>query len=82
MGWQKKGLGHSYDLISGHAFMSGARSRMILACMIYCKLCGVCNVAERVGKEPEEHKCCKHYEGSSKGMEAFAALELVKKVTA
>eukprot|EP00957_Ditylum_brightwellii_P095177 7248784-Ditylum_brightwellii.AAC.1 len=55
MGWQKKGSGHTYDLISGHAFMSGAWARMILAYMICCKLCGVCNVAERVGKEPEEH---------------------------
>ena len=79
MGWQKKGLGHTYDSISGHAFMSGARARKMLACMICCKLCSVCTVAEKVGKEPEEHECCKNYKGSSKGMEAFAALELVKK---
>eukprot|EP00957_Ditylum_brightwellii_P058961 4471219-Ditylum_brightwellii.AAC.1 len=31
MGWQKKGLGHTYDSISCHAFMSGAKARMILA---------------------------------------------------
>eukprot|EP00957_Ditylum_brightwellii_P083952 6381146-Ditylum_brightwellii.AAC.1 len=52
---------------------------MVLACMICYKLCGICNVAERVGKIPEEYKCCKSYDGSSKGMEAFAALELIKK---
>ena len=77
MGWQKKGSGHTYDSISGHAFMSGARARKILACMICCKLCGVCTVTEKVGKEPEEHECCKNYKGSSKGMEAFVVLELV-----
>eukprot|EP00957_Ditylum_brightwellii_P161135 12268930-Ditylum_brightwellii.AAC.1 len=31
MGWQKKGSGHTYYSISGHAFMSGARARKILA---------------------------------------------------
>eukprot|EP00957_Ditylum_brightwellii_P007295 554243-Ditylum_brightwellii.AAC.1 len=79
MGWQKKGLGHTYDSISGHALMSGARAKLILACMICCKFCGICNATERVGKVPEEHECCKNDEGSSKGMEAFAALELIKK---
>eukprot|EP00957_Ditylum_brightwellii_P040186 3040695-Ditylum_brightwellii.AAC.1 len=48
MGWQKKGSSHTYDSISGHAFMSRARARMILACMICCKLCGVCSVAEKL----------------------------------
>eukprot|EP00957_Ditylum_brightwellii_P009321 705230-Ditylum_brightwellii.AAC.1 len=74
MGWQKKGSGHTYNSISGHAFMPGARARHILACLICCKLFGVCNVAERVGKKPEEHKCCTNHERSSKGMGVLAVL--------
>eukprot|EP00957_Ditylum_brightwellii_P108055 8243763-Ditylum_brightwellii.AAC.1 len=66
MGWQKKGLGHTYDSISGHVFMSGARARKILACVICCKLCGVCIVAEKVGKETEEHECCKVTRGAAR----------------
>eukprot|EP00957_Ditylum_brightwellii_P193640 14745871-Ditylum_brightwellii.AAC.1 len=42
-------------------------------------MCGICVSAKRLGKEPGGHDCCKNYKGSSKGMEAFAALELVTK---
>eukprot|EP00957_Ditylum_brightwellii_P191252 14562595-Ditylum_brightwellii.AAC.1 len=59
--------------------MSGARARLILAAMICSKMFGICVSAKRLGKESGEHDCCKNYKGSSKGMEAFVVLELVKK---
>ena len=78
MGWQKRSSGNKYDSISGHAFMVGARCRKVLACLVCSKLCAICEGAKRLNKEPAAHKCVKNYEGSSKGMEAHAALELVK----
>eukprot|EP00957_Ditylum_brightwellii_P086317 6568033-Ditylum_brightwellii.AAC.1 len=60
--------------------MLGARIQSILACVICYKLCGTCNSAKKEGREPEIHSCLKNYDGSSKGMEAHAALELVKQV--
>eukprot|EP00957_Ditylum_brightwellii_P016098 1212241-Ditylum_brightwellii.AAC.1 len=78
MGWQKYSSGNKYDLKLGHAFMVGARRRNILACLVCSKVCATCEGAKQLNKEPAAHKCVKSYEGSSKGMEAYTALELVE----
>ena len=38
----------------------------------------MCDVAEKIGEEPEEHECPKNFEGSSKSMEASAILNMVE----
>eukprot|EP00957_Ditylum_brightwellii_P002972 227599-Ditylum_brightwellii.AAC.1 len=80
MGWQKRSSGNKYVSILGHAFMVGARSRKVLACLVCSKFCEICEGAKQLKKEPAAHKCVKNYEGRSKGMEAHTALELVKNV--
>eukprot|EP00957_Ditylum_brightwellii_P037970 2871811-Ditylum_brightwellii.AAC.1 len=36
-GWQCKGSGHVYNLLSGHSFMIGAYIRTVLACLVKSK---------------------------------------------
>eukprot|EP00957_Ditylum_brightwellii_P193385 14725197-Ditylum_brightwellii.AAC.1 len=71
MGWQRWG----HCSISGHTFMIGTRTRKILASIVCAKQCNKCKRAG-AGKWPEPHPCPQNYEGSSKAMEADAALEL------
>jgi hypothetical protein len=76
MGWQKRG--QSYNSLSGHAFLIDAHSVKIVAMQVCSKSCLKCSRAIKKGIAEEnvpEHKCPKNYDGSSKGMEAAAALE-------
>ena len=75
MGWQKHSSGNKYDSLSGHAFMIGAESRKVIHCVVTSKMCATCQSAESNGTVAKEHKCPKNYSGSSKAMEADAALE-------
>jgi hypothetical protein len=85
MGWQK--AKKTYDSLSGHGLMIGECTKNVVAFQNYSKVCGFC---ERHVKKMEkaktptvpssEHHCPKNYDGSSKGMEAKAALECVKKI--
>lgn len=79
MGWKKKGTGHAYDSNSGHAYYIGARSGKVVAMIMYSKKCTTCDIAIAMGEEPMDHDdCVRNYKtGSSKGMEASAALELI-----
>ena len=72
MGWQRRG----FCSISGHAFMIGGRSGKVLCFLVCAKECGKCNDAQRQGRAAKKHPCPHNYEGSSKGMEADAALLL------
>ena len=90
MGWQKRSSGHRYDSPSGVSLMIGAESKKIVQRHVCSKLCRVCDEAKRLSKKttkPSEtpkdlsirpHRCSKNYEGSSKGMEAQAAVICVK----
>jgi hypothetical protein len=79
MGWQKKGTGHTYDSHSGHAYYIGVRGRKVVRQIVYSKKCSICDVAVAMGEEPQDHEDCpRNYQtGSSKAMEATAALDLV-----
>ena len=79
MGWQKKGTGHTYDSNSSHAYYIGCRSGKVVAMLVYLKKCTKCATAIAMGIDPEPHAdCVRNYEsGSSKAMEASAALDLI-----
>lgn len=77
-GWQKRGSGRSYTSLSGHVFAVGARTNAVLGRVVYAQKCKMCAVYAKKDADPPEHRCCKNYVGSSKGMEAKGAVELVK----
>ena len=79
MGWQKKGTGHTYDSMSGHAYYIGVRGGKVICHIVYSKKCSVCDVSIAMGEEPQQHDDCpRNYRtGSSKAMEATAALDLI-----
>mmetsp|Transcript_37363 Transcript_37363/g.54638 ORF Transcript_37363/g.54638 Transcript_37363/m.54638 type:complete len:456 (-) Transcript_37363:846-2213(-) len=78
MGWQRRG----HCSISGHAFLIGARTKKVLANIVCAKECDKCKQSHANGKKAEPHHCPKNYEGSSKAMEANAALEVTKRMFA
>ena len=81
MGWQKRG--RSYNSLSGHAFLIDVHTGKVVAMEVYSKKCLKCSNFAKQGLTTEEfpdHKCAKNYEGSSKGMEATAALAMVKRL--
>ena len=75
----KKGTGHTYDSNSGHAYYIGVRCGKVVGMVVYSKKCTVCDIAIAMGEEPMEHdNCVRNYRtGSSKAMEASAALQLI-----
>jgi hypothetical protein len=78
MGWQKPG--RSYNSLSGHAFLICVLTGKVIAMKVYSKKCQKCTtyLAEGVlADDVPVHNCSKNYDGSSKGMEAMAALEMV-----
>jgi prolyl oligopeptidase PreP (S9A serine peptidase family) len=55
----------------------------VIAMRVYSKQCRKCCIYAKTGWMVENfplHNCSKNYEGSSKGMEAKAALEMVKEI--
>jgi hypothetical protein len=79
MGWQK--AAKTYDSLSGHGLMIGARTNRVVASQNYSKVCLICDLhsnATTKNTTPEvpvrAHECPRNHEGSSKGMEAKAAL--------
>ena len=80
MGWNKRSSGSYYDSLSGHALAIGCLSNKILNMVVSSKICRQCSVARENGKEPLEHVCPQNYDGSSKAMEADAALTLYKDI--
>ena len=81
MGWTKRSSGNRFDSLSGHAFLIGCRLKKILLAQVLSKRCSACSAAEARGEgEAEAHECPRNYEGSSKAMEADAALALITKL--
>ena len=79
MGWQKKGTCHTYDSNSGHTYYIGVWSGKVVTMIVYSKKYTTCDIALAMGEEPMDHEdCVRNYKtGSSKTMEATAALELI-----
>jgi hypothetical protein len=81
MGWQKSG--RSYNSLSGHAFLIDVRTGRVVGMKVFSKQCLKCCAFSRQGLAVDNyppHNCSKNYEGSSKGMESSAALQMVKEV--
>ena len=77
MGWQKKGSRRTCDSLSCHASMIGGHSGKVIGGLIMGKIYAMCQRAAKLGKEAAPHEHPGQHEGSSKGMEADAALKLV-----
>jgi hypothetical protein len=79
MAWQQKGSGHAYNSLSGHGVFIGQHSRKVIALVIKCKTCTVCNSWKKKHPDIEclPHHCWKNHEGSSGSMESAGCLELV-----
>eukprot|EP00957_Ditylum_brightwellii_P081396 6191169-Ditylum_brightwellii.AAC.1 len=75
-GWQCKGSGHVYNSLSGHSFMIGTYTRMVLTHLVKSKRCGICNLYGKTGLPVPVHECVCNYKESSKGMETQMTLEL------
>jgi hypothetical protein len=79
MGWQK--AKKTYDSISGHGLMIGNTTKNVVAFQNFSSACGVCARHRKNTNAPiPEHQCPQNYTGSSKGMEAQAALDCVNQV--
>jgi hypothetical protein len=85
MGWQK--AKKTYDSLSGHGLMIGDRTKNVVAFQNFSKACLKCDLHRKNMsklKTPdvpvEQHHCPKNYSGSSKGMEAQAALDCVNQI--
>ena len=78
MGWQKKGTGHTYYSNSGHAYYIGGRSGKVIAMLVYYKKNTKCDLCISMGEVPIVEKYCPYnLTGSSKTMDASAALDLI-----
>lgn len=74
-GWDKRGSGFKYDSLSGRGSMLGNLTNKVLGYDVVSKHCPMC----ARGHKPENHKCAKNYDGSSKGMEPPSAVRLLVK---
>lgn len=79
MGWQKRGKGHNSR--TGHAAAMSLATGKVLDYVTKKKACRTCEAAKRAGRQPKKHDCRKNHSGSSKAMEASAAVELFTNVT-
>ena len=73
--------------MSGQGLLIGYRTKRVIAVQNYSKVCSICHRhsdAMRNNETPDVpvriHNCSRNHEGSSKGMEAKAALECVNTV--
>ena len=92
MGWQKRASGNRYDSSSGVSLAIGGLGNKIIGNHVCCSHCRVCDEWARVKEgtaslhsqetvKVREHRCPKNYsEGSAKGMEAHAAVNIVRNI--
>lgn len=72
-----------FNSLSGQVFLIDVDTGKVVRKKVYSKQCRKCCVDAKKGLMAEHfplHNCSKNYAGSSKGMEATAALEMVKEV--
>ena len=74
--WQKRGSGHAYNSLTGHNFMVGGMSRLIVGLQVFSKKYKVCSVVQKKTMPPNRHRCPKNYpdENSAKSMEGYGAV--------
>jgi hypothetical protein len=80
MAWQQRSSGRKYNSPTGHAFFVGGLTRRPVVLDIKCKICNYCFTWKKKHGEAlpvPEHECTKNHAGTSKAMEALAALTLV-----
>ena len=79
MAWQKKGTKHTYDSNSGHAYFIGVCCGKVVQMLVYSKTCTKCDIDLVMSEAPMDHDdCpCNYKNGSSKVMEASAALDMI-----
>ena len=80
MGWNKRSSGNRYDSLTGHAFLIGCKSKSILSAQVTSKKCTKCSKSSAKNVTAPPHKCPLNYDGSSKGMEVEAALDIVTRI--
>lgn len=66
-----------YDSLSGVGTISGVQTGKILHLAVRNKYCTICVTADKLKKEPRQHKCFKNWgrDSSSTSMEADAIVE-------
>ena len=74
-GWDKRGSGFKYDSHSGRGSLIGNQTNKVLGYSVLSSYCSMC----ARGLKPDNHVCAKNYEGSAKGMEPKAAVDLCLK---
>ena len=83
MGWQQKGSGRRRNSKSGHAFVIGMRTRLVIGKEVCSKGCGYCKhwyTRNAIDVEPPEHQCFVNHVGSSGSMEPVAVLNMHKRL--
>ena len=73
---EPRSSGYRHDFLSGHALAIGVLTNIILVAIVSSKVCRVYSLAESDNQEPPNHFYPMNYDGSSKSMEADAALQL------
>lgn len=70
----KRSYGNAYDSLSGVGAITGHRIGKVLFVGIRNKYCTVCDMAQRKGNKPKDHKCYKNFDrnASSTSMESDA----------
>jgi len=68
MGWQKRSTGHSYDSMSGHAALIGARTQKVVAWIVKAKKCSICTAFLKRAENAPVHRCVANHGGSSKSI--------------
>lgn len=71
-GWDQRGTGFKYNSKSGRGSLIGNETNKVLGYKVLSKFCAMCSR----GHPADDHDCVKNYEGSSKGMEPVAAVDL------
>ena len=75
--WNKKGCGHIDDSMSGHAVIIGTRTKMVIGIICYSMHYCKCKAARKLNATVQKHNCPWNHNGSSKGLESTATLEVL-----
>lgn len=76
--WQKRGSGRSFDSLSGHCSMIGAKTGKVVGYNVRSKFCKTCDNSAKKGKTPNKHDCRMNWSGSAKAMEQDMVVEMMK----
>ena len=80
MCWQKQRSGRSYDSLSGVGTMIGDKTGKVCGYKVKSKHCRVCDFAKGNRRGITAHDCSCNFEGSARGMEPAATVDIAKKI--